>query len=78
MQDTDSQPARLTGSDANLIGLAEACSRVRADIGRLLMAKGDLAARAAAAERLSASLRTMLEHARENDAGLLLEVAGGL
>ena len=70
--------APVTRTQANLIALAEACSRVRRDVGALFMAPEGTPQRLAAEAHLRASLRRLLEEAREEDTGLLLEVAAGL
>jgi hypothetical protein len=72
----DSPPsAPVTRTQANLIALAEACSRVRRDVGALFMAPEGSAQRDGAEAHLRESLRRLLEEAREEDTGLFLEVA---
>ena len=63
--------------DPQLIALARSCSRLRTDIGRMLMAKDDSSDRVDADERLHESLRDLLRLARDQDFGLFLEIAGG-
>lgn len=73
---TDSPP--LTRSQANLIALADLCSRVRADIGHLFMTPENSEERRKARKQLHRNLRTLLETAREEDVGTFLEVAAHL
>jgi len=61
-----------------LIQLAESCSSVRSSIGRLLLSAESSEERGAAAESYRRALRELLHHAREEEAGLFLEVAGQL
>ena len=61
-----------------LIHLAESCSAVRSAIGRLLLSGEGTEERAAAAETYRRALRELLRSAREEEAGLFLEVAGEL
>jgi len=61
-----------------LIQLAESCSSVRSSIGRLLLSAEGSPERSDAAETYRRSLREFLRQAREEEAGLFLEVAGEL
>ncbi len=65
-------------SDIDLIALAKSCSRVRTDIGRMLLTQDGSDNRVAAVERLEASLKALLRLARNGDCGLFLEIAGEL
>ncbi len=65
-------------SQNNLIALAECCSGVRASIGRMLLTSEDSTERREAAESYRRTLRSLLRLAREEDAGLYLEIAGEL
>lgn len=78
MSQESSSSAPVTRTQANLIALAEACSRVRRDVGALFMAPEGTVQREAAEAQLRESLRRLLEEAREEDTGLFLEVAAGL
>ena len=73
---TDSSP--ITRSQANLIAVAEACSHVRRDVGRLFMTRDGTDAREQANRKLRASLRALLRRAKDEDCGLFLEVASEL
>ena len=73
---TDSPP--LTRSQANLIRLADLCSRVRKDVGHLFMTPEHSAERVAAKKKLRRNLRSLLETARDEDVGTFLEVAAHL
>jgi hypothetical protein len=68
----------LRMADTDLLALAECCSGVRASIGRMLLATEGSAERGHAAETYRRSLRSLLRLARQEDAGLYLEVAGEL
>jgi hypothetical protein len=68
----------MSKSQANMIALAEACSAVRAALGRMLLAAEDSPERAAAQESYRRALTTLLRTAREEECGLYLEVAGEL
>ena len=61
-----------------LIHLAEACSTVRASIGRMLLAAEASEDQIEARETYRASLRTLLQLARDEECGVFLEVAGEL
>ena len=61
-----------------LIQLAESCSAVRSSIGRLLLSAEGSEERSTAVEAYERSLRELLSRAREEEAGLYLEVAGQL
>jgi hypothetical protein len=61
-----------------LIHLAEACSSVRASIGRMLLSEESSEEQLAAAEAYRRSLRSLLRLAREEECGVFLEVAGEL
>ncbi len=61
-----------------LIQLAESCSSVRSSVGRLLLAAEGSEERSAAVDTYRRSLRELLRQAREEEAGLFLEVAGEL
>ena len=61
-----------------LINLAESCSFVRSSIGRLLLTAEGSEERSAAADAYRRSLHDLLRNAREEEAGLFLEVAGEL
>ena len=62
----------------NLVRMAEACSKVRHGIGRMLLAPPDSDARTAAELDYRRALRDLLRHVREAECGLLLEAAGEL
>ena len=61
-----------------LIQLAESCSSVRSSIGRCLLSAEGSEERSAAVETYRRSLRELLRQARDEEAGLYLEVAGEL
>ena len=65
-------------NDIDLLALAKSCSRVRTDIGRMLLTQDGSDKRAVAVERLQASLKGLLRLARNGDCGLFLEIAGEL
>lgn len=70
---TDGAP--ITRSQANLLRLADACSRVRKDVGHLFLTTDESPERVKAQKELRRSVRGLLEAAREEDVGLFLEVA---
>lgn len=70
---TDGAP--ITRSQANLLRLADACSRVRKDVGHLFLTTDESAERVKTQKELRRSIRSLLEAAREEDVGLFLEVA---
>jgi len=61
-----------------MIALAEACSAVRAALGKMLLSADDSPERVAAHESYRRALTTLLRTAREEECGLYLEVAGEL
>ena len=63
-------------SHANHIALAEECSRVRAAVGRMLLAPDDSPERVAAEKAYRGHLRKLLRLAREEECGMYLEIAG--
>ena len=65
-------------SQSRLIHLAECCTAVRANVGRMLLTTEGSAARAEAAGEYRESLKELLRVAREEECGLFLEVAGEL
>ena len=65
-------------SQSRLIHLAECCTSVRANIGRMLLTAEGTQARADATEDYRESLKELLRVAREEECGLFLEVAGEL
>ena len=65
-------------SKDSLIALAAACSEVRTDIGRVLLAREATGPHDAASRRFEASLRELLRLVREEQCGMYLEVAGEL
>ena len=65
-------------TNERLITLAESCSAVRASIGRMLLSDEQSEVREEAARAYRASLRELMQRAREEECGLFLEVAGEL
>jgi len=63
-------------SKANLIALAEACSRVRGSIGRMLLAADGSPEQIDAGNVYRSSLEDLLRVVREEQCGLYLEIAG--
>lgn len=65
-------------SQSRLIQLAECCTAVRANIGRMLLTAEGTEARVEATDEYREALKELLRVAREEECGLFLEVAGEL